>query len=276
MIKRALLEKTAIYLVLIIFGIVFTIPVFWMFSSSFKSLENTLTVTIKWFPEKLHLENYTEIWGTEQFETYFLNSLVVAVTVTFATIFLASLTGYGLSKFDFPGRQVIFLSILCTMMVPFQVIAIPLYMIVRYFGWIDTYQGLIIPAALSGFGVFFMKQYIQTISNEFIDVARIDGCSEFGIFWRIILPLSKPALSALGILTFLGSWNNLLWPLIVIQSERLKTVPLGLAKIMLSQYGVRYNVLMSGAVIASVPMIMVLLIFQQRITKGITLGGLKG
>jgi multiple sugar transport system permease protein len=276
MIKRALLEKTAIYLVLIIFGIVFTIPVFWMFSSSFKSLENTLTVTIKWFPEKLHLENYTEIWGTEQFETYFLNSLVVAVTVTFATIFLASLTGYGLSKFDFPGRQVIFLSILCTMMVPFQVIAIPLYMIVRYFGWINTYQGLIIPAALSGFGVFFMKQYIQTISNEFIDVARIDGCSEFGIFWRIILPLSKPALSALGILTFLGSWNNLLWPLIVIQSERLKTVPLGLAKIMLSQYGVRYNVLMSGAVIASVPMIMVLLIFQQRITKGITLGGLKG
>lgn len=276
MIKRALLEKTAIYLVLIIFGIVFTIPVFWMFSSSFKSLENTLTVTIKWFPEKLHLENYTEIWGTEQFETYFLNSLVVAVTVTFATIFLASLTGYGLSKFDFPGRQVIFLSILCTMMVPFQVIAIPLYMIVRYFGWINTYQGLIIPAALSGFGVFFMKQYIQTISNEFIDVARIDGCSEFGIFWRIILPLSKPALSALGILTFLGSWNNLLWPLIVIQSEKLKTVPLGLAKIMLSQYGVRYNILMSGAVIASVPMIMVLLIFQQRITKGITLGGLKG
>jgi multiple sugar transport system permease protein len=276
MVERALLEKTVIYLVLIIFGIIFTIPVFWMFSSSFKSLENTLTVSIKWLPEKLHFENYTEIWGAEQFKTYFLNSLVVAITVTFATIFLASLTGYGLSKFDFPGRQVIFLFILSTMMVPFQVIAIPLYIIVRYFGWIDTYQGLIIPGALSGFGVFFMKQYIQTISSEFIDVARIDGCSEFGIFWRIILPLSKPALAALGILTFLGSWNNLLWPLIVIQSEGLKTLPLGLAKIMQSEYGVRYNVLMSGAVIASIPMIMVLLIFQQRITKGITLGGLKG
>lgn len=276
MIERALLEKTAIYLVLIILGIIFTIPVFWMFSSSFKSLENTLTVSIKWLPEKLHFENYTEIWGAEQFKTYFSNSLVVAITVTFATIFLASLTGYGLSKFDFPGRQVIFLFILSTMMVPFQVIAIPLYIIVRYFGWIDTYQGLIIPGALSGFGVFFMKQYIQTISNEFIDVARIDGCSEFGIFWRIILPLSKPALAALGILTFLGSWNNLLWPLIVIQSEGLKTLPLGLAKIMQSEYGVRYNVLMSGAAIASAPMIMVFLIFQRRITKGITLGGLKG
>lgn len=276
MIERALLEKIAVYLVLIILGIIFTIPVFWMFSSSFKSLENTLTVSIKWLPEKLHFENYTEIWGAEQFETYFSNSLVVAITVTFATIFLASLTGYGLSKFDFPGRQVIFLFILSTMMVPFQVIAIPLYIIVRYFGWIDTYQGLIIPGALSGFGVFFMKQYIQTISNEFIDVARIDGCSEFGIFWRIILPLSKPALAALGILTFLGSWNNLLWPLIVIQSEGLKTLPLGLAKIMQSEYGVRYNVLMSGAVIASAPMIVAFLIFQRRITKGITLGGLKG
>lgn len=276
MIQRALLEKTAIYLVLIILAIIFTIPVFWMFSSSFKSLENTLTVSIKWLPEKLHFENYTEIWGAEQFKTYFLNSLVVAITVTFATIFLASLTGYGLSKFDFPGRQVIFLFILSTMMVPFQVIAIPLYIIVRYFGWIDTYQGLIIPGALSGFGVFFMKQYIQTISNEFIDVARIDGCSEFGIFWRIILPLSKPALAALGILTFLGSWNNLLWPLIVIQSEGLKTLPLGLAKIMQSEYGVRYNVLMSGAAIASAPMIIAFLIFQRRITKGITLGGLKG
>jgi len=276
MIERALLEKIAVYLVLIILGIIFTIPVFWMFSSSFKSLENTLTVSIKWLPEKLHFENYTEIWGAEQFKTYFSNSLVVAITVTFATIFLASLTGYGLSKFDFPGRQVIFLFILSTMMVPFQVIAIPLYIIVRYFGWIDTYQGLIIPGALSGFGVFFMKQYIQTISNEFIDVARIDGCSEFGIFWRIILPLSKPALAALGILTFLGSWNNLLWPLIVIQSEGLKTLPLGLAKIMQSEYGVRYNVLMSGAVIASAPMIVAFLIFQRRITKGITLGGLKG
>lgn len=276
MIERALLEKTAIYLVLIILAIIFTIPVFWMFSSSFKSLENTLTVSIKWLPEKLHFENYTEIWGAEQFKTYFSNSLVVAITVTFATIFLASLTGYGLSKFDFPGRQVIFLFILSTMMVPFQVIAIPLYIIVRYFGWIDTYQGLIIPGALSGFGVFFMKQYIQTISNEFIDVARIDGCTEFGIFWRIILPLSKPALAALGILTFLGSWNNLLWPLIVIQSEGLKTLPLGLAKIMQSEYGVRYNVLMSGAAIASAPMIMAFLIFQRRITKGITLGGLKG
>jgi len=276
MIERALLEKTAIYLVLIILAIIFTIPVFWMFSSSFKSLENTLTVSIKWLPEKLHFENYTEIWGAEQFKTYFLNSLVVAITVTFATIFLASLTGYGLSKFDFPGRQVIFLFILSTMMVPFQVIAIPLYIIVRYFGWIDTYQGLIIPGALTGFGVFFMKQYIQTISNEFIDVARIDGCSEFGIFWRIILPLSKPALAALGILTFLGSWNNLLWPLIVIQSEGLKTLPLGLAKIMQSEYGVRYNVLMSGAAIASAPMIIAFLIFQRRITKGITLGGLKG
>ncbi len=276
MIERALLEKTAIYLVLIILAIIFTIPVFWMFSSSFKSLENTLTVNIKWLPEKLHFENYTEIWGAEQFKTYFLNSLVVAITVTFATIFLASLTGYGLSKFDFPGRQVIFLFILSTMMVPFQVIVIPLYIIVRYFGWIDTYQGLIIPGALTGFGVFFMKQYIQTISNEFIDVARIDGCSEFGIFWRIILPLSKPALAALGILTFLGSWNNLLWPLIVIQSEGLKTLPLGLAKIMQSEYGVRYNVLMSGAAIASAPMIMAFLIFQRRITKGITLGGLKG
>jgi multiple sugar transport system permease protein len=276
MAKRPVVQTAALYLVLALCAVVFVVPVFWIFSSSLKSLENTLTVKIQWFPEKLHFENYTEIWGAERFATYFSNSLIVAVAVTSATLFLASLTGYGLSKFDFPGNRIIFVFIMSTMMVPFQVIVIPLYIIVRHLGWINTYRGLIIPAALTGLGVFFMKQYIQTVSSEFIDAARIDGCSEFGIYRRIILPLSKPALASLGILTFLGSWNNLLWPLIVVNSERLKTLPLGLTKIMQSQYGVKYNILMSGAVIASLPMIVVFLVFQRGFVRGITLGGLKG
>jgi multiple sugar transport system permease protein len=274
--KRKILQKSGLYLLLVICAVVFVVPVFWMFSSSFKSLENTLTVKIRWFPEKLHFENYTEIWGAESFEIFFANSLIVAVAVTSATLFLASLTGYGLSKFVFPGKRIIFVFIMSTMMVPFQVIVVPLFIIVRSLGWVNTYRGLIIPAALTGFGVFFMKQYIQTVSNEYIDAARIDGCGEFGIFLRIILPLSKPALASLGILTFLGSWNNLLWPLIVVNSEKLKTLPLGLTKIMQSQYGVKYNMLMSGAVIASLPMIVIFLIFQRGFVRGITLGGLKG
>jgi len=275
MVKVTFTKRIIIYLFLILGGIVFFIPVFWMFSSSFKSLENVLTLVIRWFPERLHFENYTKIWTAENFGICFLNSFLVATAVTLTNLFFATLAGYGLSKFDFPGRKIIFLFILSTMMVPFQVIVIPLYIITRYFGWIDTYRGLIIPGAISSFGVFFMKQYIQVIPDGLVDAARIDGCSEFGIFWKIILPLSVPALATLGILIFLDSWNALLWPLIVVQSEGLNTLPLGLAKIMFGKYGVKYNLLMSGAVIASTPMIIVFLIFQKYIIKGVMRGAMK-
>lgn len=276
MTRRVVIQRTGLYLVLAFFLLVFLIPMFWMLSSSFKSLANTLTVEIHWLPEKLHFSNYTTIWGADNFELFFANSIYVAAVVTTSTLFFAAMTGYGLAKFEFPGKGLIFTFIMATMMVPFQVILIPLYLVVRDLHWVNTYRGMIIPGALSAFGVFLMRQYILSISDEFIDAARIDGAREFSIFLRIILPLSKPALTSLGILTFLGSWNNLLWPLIVVNSNHLQTLPLGLTSIMLSQYGVRYNILMSGAVIAAVPTVVVFLIFQRGFVKGIAMGGLKG
>jgi multiple sugar transport system permease protein len=276
MVQRSPAQTAAIYLFLALFAAVTFVPIFWMLSSSFKSLDKVLTVRLQWIPDAFHFENYTQIWSAEHFGTYFLNSFFVAAAVTALTLLLSSLTGYGLAKFDFPGNRLVFVFILGTMMVPFQVIVIPLFVIVRSLGWANSYRGLIIPAGLSAFAVFYMRQYIKTLSDEYIDAARIDGSPEWRIYTRLVVPLSMPALSSLGILTFLASWNNLFWPLVVVQKSGLETLPLGLVKILQSQYGVRYNLLMSGAVIASLPMVAIYLVFQRGIIKGITAGGIKG
>ena len=276
MTKKTFVNQFSIYFFLILFAIIAFFPVFWTFSSSFKSLENVFSVEIKWFPEQLHFENYLTVWQARSFHIYFMNSTLVAISVTFTQLFFSSLGGYGLAKFNFPGRDIIFVFIISTMMIPILVIAIPRYLIVRQFGWVDTYWGLIVPGAMTSFGVFLMRQFIQTIPNDIIDAARVDGCSELRIFWTIILPSIKPALATLGILTFLDSWNNLFWPLIIIQTEKLKTVPLGLVSIAFRQYGVEYNVLMAAAVLASIPVIVMFSLLHKHLTKTIIIGGLKG
>jgi len=273
---RSTKTKIVLYLILIFFALVFIVPIFWMVSSSFKSLENTLTTELRWFPEKLHFENYTQIWRKGNFGRFFMNSTVVAVVITSGHLLLASMAGYGLSKFQFRGREVIFMFILSTMMIPFQVLVIPLFIIVKNFGWIDTYTGLIVPAILTAFGVFLMRQYIQTIPNAIIDAARIDGCKEFYIFYRIVLPLAKPGAAALGILVFLGTWNNLLWPLVVVNSDKLFTLPLGLTRLAKSEHGVKYNELLSAAVISSAPVVAFFLLFQRYYIEGLTIGSVKG
>ena len=264
------------YLLLILFALVFFIPVFWMVSSSFKSLENTLTTELKWLPETLHFENYSQIWGKRDFARFFMNSTIVAVVITSGHLLLASMAGYGLSKFNFWGRELVFMFILSTMMIPFQVLVIPLFIILKNFGWIDTYFGLIVPAILTAFGVFLMRQYIQSLPNAILDAARIDGCKELYTFFRIVLPLATPGAAALGILVFLGTWNNLLWPMVVINSDKLFTLPLGLARMAKSEHGVKYNELLSAAVISSAPVVVFFLFFQRYYIEGLTLGSVKG
>jgi multiple sugar transport system permease protein len=273
--RRWLAGQVLVYAILIVVALIFFVPLLWMGLSSFKSLDETLTPDIRWLPSQWHFENYTAMLSDNQFGTFFFNSTIVAISVTAINLFVSSLAGYGLAKFQFPGRTLTFLFILSIMMVPFQVIVIPLYIIVRHLGWINTYWGLIIPGGVTGFGVFFMRQSIITVPSEFFEAARLDGAGELYIYRRILLPLISPALAALGVLTFLGSWNNLLWPLLVVQKDSLKTLPIGLAQMATSQYGVQYNLLMTGAAISALPVILVFLGARSYFVRGITMGGMK-
>ena len=273
--RRWLAGQVLVYAILIVVALIFFVPLLWMGLSSFKSLDETLTPDIRWLPSQWHVENYTAMLSDNQFGTFFFNSTIVAISVTAINLFVSSLAGYGLAKFQFPGRTLTFLFILSIMMVPFQVIVIPLYIIVRHLGWINTYWGLIIPGGVTGFGVFFMRQSIITVPSEFFEAARLDGAGELYIYRRILLPLISPALAALGVLTFLGSWNNLLWPLLVVQKDSLKTLPIGLAQMATSQYGVQYNLLMTGAAISALPVILVFLGARSYFVRGITMGGMK-
>jgi multiple sugar transport system permease protein len=209
------------------------------------------------------------------FGRYFFNSLIVGVCTTLLNVFFAALTGYGFAKYNFWGKNFLFISILSTLMIPFQAIMVPLFIIVRDFGWLNTYQGLIIPWAISAFGVFLMRQFILSIPNELMDAARIDGDSEFGIFWHVILPLSKTPLVTLAIFTFLDSWNNLLWPLIIITKTDMRTVSLGLTEFQ-TLHGTAYNLLMAGSTIATIPILLLFIFLQRYFIRGVVLSGLKG
>ena len=251
------------------------IPVIWTVLSSLKSNETIFAVPMRWFPDSLHWNNYIDAFEVAPFARYFLNSTIIAASVTATTIFFGAMAGYGFSKFRFPGRDLVFGLILSTFMIPFPVIMIPLFVLVRNFGWVDTYWGLIIPGALTGFAVFMMRQFIQAIPGELLDAARIDGAGEMRIFLTLVLPLARPALATLGILTFLESWNNLLWPLIVIQSDEMETIPLGLTKFS-TLYSSNYAQMLAMSVIASLPVLVVFIIGRRQIINSLMLSGIKG
>jgi len=260
---------------LILAAIVTVIPVIWTLLSSLKSNDTIFAIPMRWLPDALHWSNYSEAFEVAPFGRYFLNSAIVAASVTATTVFFGAMAGYGFSKFRFPGRDVVFGLILVTFMIPFPVIMIPLFVLVRNFGWVNTYWGLIIPGALTGFAVFMMRQFIQAIPGELFDAARIDGAGELRIFLTMVLPLARPALATLGILTFLESWNNLLWPLIVIQSEDMETIPLGLTKFS-TLYSTNYTQMLAMAVIASLPVLVVFIVGRRQIINSLMLSGIKG
>jgi multiple sugar transport system permease protein len=261
--------------VIVVIGLIVFVPLLWMTLSSFKSVDETLTPIVRWLPSQWHFSNYTQVFNDNQFGTYFKNSVVVAASVTVINLAISSLAGYGLAKFSFPGRTLLLLFFLAILMIPFQVIVIPVYIVVRQLGWINSYWGLIVPGGVSAFGVFFMRQSISVLPNELFEAARLDGAGEILIYLRVLLPLCSPSLAALAVLTFLGSWNNLLWPLLVIQSDGLKTLPLGLAQMATGQYGIQYNLLMTGAAISSIPVMVVFLATRRFFVRGIAMGAIK-
>ena len=263
-----------IYLILIVSSILMVIPFYWSMGTSLNLEQFVFANPPQWWPDPLTLQNYIAVFTKIHFYRYFLNSVFVAVITTLAHVFFDTLAAYAFAKLAFPGRDKLFFFLLLGLMVPFQVNLIPLYRIMASLGWINTYLALIVPNLTSIFGIFMMRQFLLTIPNDLMDAGRIDGCDEFGVFWRVVIPLAVPGIATLIILTFMGVWNDFLWPRIVTSSEALYTLPVGLAQLQMKNTS---NVaqIMAGTVLTALPMIVVFLFMQRQFIAGMTAGALK-
>lgn len=263
------------YAVLVLATLATVFPLLWMISSAFKPLGETLLWPPTLLPKVFSPQNYVEAWQAANFTRVLANSFIVSGAATVLSVGVNALAGYGFAKFEFPGRNVLFILVLGTLMVPFQVTMIPLFFIMRDLNLLNTYQGLVLPHVADAFGVFLLRQFMQTIPNEMIEAARIDGASELRIFWRVVLPLCGPALAVLAIFTFMWRWNELLWPLIALSSEDMWTVQLALANFQ-KEFYVQWHYLMALTSVSIIPILALFLRFQRHFVAGITMTGMKG
>lgn len=268
------LLRAGAYAFLSILSIIILLPLVWAFFSALKLNEEVFTVPMRLLPATPRWENFIEPFKTSNFGTYFKNSFIVATSVTLIVVLTSFLGGYSFAKFNYPGKRLLFVLIISTMMLPIQVILVPLYLITRQLGWINSYAGLIIPQAVSGFGIFLMRQHIMTIPDDFMNQARIDGLGEFGILWLIIAPMSRAVVSALIILTFLGNWDSFLWPLIVGSKESLRTLPVGIS-LFFGEYSSNYSQALAVSVVIMLPILVLFVIFQRQFVEGLARTGLK-
>jgi multiple sugar transport system permease protein len=267
------------YLLRIILGlgsILMIGPFYWTLVTSFKSREEILLFPPSWWPQEPTIQNWLfEDMNVGNFPDFFRNSLFITITITALVLLTSALAGYIFAKHEFIGRDALFLAVLSMLVIPFNISIIPLYDLIVDISWNNTYWALIIPSAFSPFGIFLMRQFMHTIPNELIDAARIDGASEFGIFFRIILPLSTAALAALGIFTFITQWDDFLWPLVVIDDPELYTLPLGLSQFR-GRTGTNVGELAAASMLAVLPVLIFYFLAQRRFIEGISLTGLKG
>jgi multiple sugar transport system permease protein len=268
--------KALIYAFLIAGAITMALPYVWMLVTSIKPLEEIQTYPPSFLVKNPTLEPYKDLFRLLPMGRYIFNSLFVAGTITIFNVFATSLAGYAFAKHSFWGRDKLFFLLIGSLMIPWQVNVIPGFVIVKNLGWLNTYRGLIIPSmAWCAFGIFLNRQYIYSIPNDLIDAAKIDGCSEFTIYFRVVFPLIKPVVATLGIFTFLQQWNNFVWPLVIVHVSHMRTVPLALA-VLTGQFGANIAMVMAGAVVSTFPMLVVFLVFQKYIVKGVALTTLKG
>lgn len=273
--RRKKAKHLGLHLLLITGSVAMLVPFAWMLSTSLKEPGDVFIYPPQWIPQPVQWENYQETVTVMPFGRFYLNSAIQAVSVTVLQLLTASLAAYAFSRLRFRGRDLLFMLYLATMMIPFPVTMIPNFVIMRYLNWIDTFRALILPPAFSAFSTFLLRQYFMSIPVEMDDAARVDGASSFRIWWQIILPLSGPALATLAIFTFLGQWNSFLWPLIVTNSEKMRTLPVGLATFQ-GQYSVQWHLLMAGSVIAVLPILVIYIAGQRWFVRGITLTGMGG
>jgi multiple sugar transport system permease protein len=264
-----------VYLVLGVGLLVMLAPFLWMLLGSLKPEAELQRVPPTWWPEAPSLDNYGQLFDRLDFPRFFTNSTFVAVAVTAGNLVFCSMVGYALAKLDFAGKRLLFGLVLGMLMVPGVVTFVPLFVLVSNLGLVNTYPGLILPYLVTPLGVFLMRQFMSGLPDELLEAARIDGAGEWRIFARVILPLCGPALATLGILTFLSSWNNFLWPLVVAQSEDKYTLPVALALYSVGQNATRYGLLLAGSVVVIVPVIALFVALQRYFVQGIATTGIK-
>lgn len=264
-----------IRVLLICFGVVIIIPFYWMVVAGTLDVREILRYPPRLVPGEFFLRNVRELQDALPFARAFANSLFIGVSIMLLQLFFCSLGGFAFAKYEFPAKELLFVTVLGTMMIPSAVGIIPWYIMMSRFGWVDTYQALIIPGAVGAFGIFWMRQNIEsTVPNEMLDAGRIDGCSHFGLYGRIVVPVIVPGLGALGLMTFMGSWNDYLSPLIILQDLQKFTLPIILA-LLNNQYGTRLHLVMTGATLATLPILFVFFLASDRFIKGLTAGSVK-
>jgi multiple sugar transport system permease protein len=267
--------KLLLYIVLVFGGLVMIVPFAWMVSTSLKSGEYVLSMPPQWIPNPATLDSYHRIFELYPVGRMLFNSLLVASLTTLGQLVTCSMAAYAFARLKFRGQNLVFLLYLATLMVPFQVTITPLFIMMRIFGWINTYQGLILPGVFSAFGTFLLRQSFMTIPTEYEEAAHMDGASPLTIFLKIILPLSKPVLATLSVFAFMGSWNAFMWPLFIVREETLMTLPVGLATLQ-GRWLTEWNLVMAGTVITVLPMLLLYLVAQKYLVQGYVMSGLKG
>jgi multiple sugar transport system permease protein len=277
---KNILQKTFSYGLLILGAITMVLPFAWMISTSLKSYSSVFIFNINevnWIPNPVYWKNYIDVWKVVPFARFYFNSLFVCIAVTLAQVATSALAAYSFSRLKFPGRDKVFFSYLATMMIPGSVTMIPVFVLMRMFGWIDSYKALIIPAAFSAYGTFMLRQFFMTIPRDLEDAAKIDGCNYWSIFCKVILPLSKTALATLTVFVALGNWVSFMWPLLVTNSLEKRTLPVGLAYFQeMYQYAQPdWGLLMAGSLITMIPIIVMFIFGQKFFVEGIKLTGLK-
>lgn len=263
------------YAFLTLVGVTMLFPLLWMLATSFKNPGDDVMDLSSLLRFDIHWQNYRNVLSESNFARAVFNSGLVTVCVTVAQLFTSSLAAYAFARMQFRMRNTIFLGYLSTMMIPDVVTMIPVFILLRFLGWIDSYSALILPAAFSAYGTFMLRQFFLSIPRELEEAAVIDGCTSWGIYWNVVLPLAKPALAALGILTFMGSWRSFMWPLIVTQSEKMLTAPVALSQFQ-ELHGVQWTLLMAGSVIMLIPMLAIFILGQRFFVSGIQVGAVKG
>ena len=275
------LSNFPIHIILIVGSLMMILPYVWMITTSLKSQDQMLTYPPQWIPTEFVWQNYVRAWQAAPFAKYFFNSIVVALAVTFGDLITGALAAYAFARIRFPGRDALFALYLASMMIPHQMTIIPSYLVLTKFGEVnsafglDSYFALIAPFLASAFGVFLLRQSFLQIPNELEDAAILDGCGRLGFLWRIVVPLSRPALATLALFAFMGNWNSYLWPLIVTNSNEMRTVQIGLRYFVGQEGASQWGLLMAAAVFVSLPVVAVYLLVQKQFVQGIAATGIK-
>jgi multiple sugar transport system permease protein len=275
--NRRLIERVLIYTVLIIVALIVLLPLVWMLSTSFKPKAQWFTREIEWIPRTFTWENYALIFGNPStpIGRWFLNSIILGTITTVLTLVVDALAAYAYARLEFPGRKVLFAILLSTLFLPGVMFLVPNFITVFRLGMLNTFPGVFLPALAGVFGVFFLRQFFESIPRDLEEAAAIDGANTFQVFWLIALPLSKPALATLAVITFLASWNDFLWPLLILRDRALQTLPPGLRTLQ-GAYTSEYGQMMAGATIAAIPVLLLYLFMQRYIVESVASTGVKG